>query len=86
MNANSAVVEAILALPAKLDPRRAGSGVKSRPRPAVLARDIDRPAAATNGGASRKRPVKRMPAAAQASLPASLAAYAAVRQRRCDRI
>jgi hypothetical protein len=87
-DANSAVVDAILALPAKLDPRRAASltalptSDRARALPA-LARDIDRLfAAATNGAASRKRPVERMPAAPQASLPALLAAYSAVRRRR----
>ena len=86
-DANSAVVDAILALPAKLDPRAPAltalpTSDRARTLPA-LARDIDRLfAAATNRAASRKRPVERMPAAPQASLPALLAAYAAVRRRR----
>jgi hypothetical protein len=87
-DANSAVVDAILALPAKLDPLRAAAltalstSDRARALPA-LARDIDRLfAAATNGPASRQQRVETTPAAPQASLPALLAAYAAVRQRR----
>jgi hypothetical protein len=77
-DANSAVVDAILALPAKLDPLRAAaltalpSSDRARALPA-LARDIDRLfAAATNGAASQQRRVENMPAAPQASLPALL--------------
>ena len=91
-DANSAVVDAILALPAKLDPLRAAAltalpaSDRARALPA-LARDIDRLfAAVTDGDASRKRRVENMPAAPKASLPALLAAYAAVRQRRRGRI
>ena len=91
-DANSAVVDAILAVPAKLDPLRAAAltalpaSDRARALPA-LARDIDRLfAAVTDGDASRKRRVENMPAAPKASLPALLAAYAAVRQRRCGRI
>jgi hypothetical protein len=87
-DANSAVVDAILALPAKLDPLRAAAltalstSDRARALPA-LAREIDRLfAATTNGGASRKRYVEKIPAAPQASLHALLAAYAALRQRR----
>jgi hypothetical protein len=58
---------------------------RARALPA-LARDIDRLSAATDGDASRNRRVENMPAAPQASLPALLAAYAAVRQRRRGRI
>jgi hypothetical protein len=85
-DANSAVVDAILALPAKLDPLRAAAltalptSDRARALPA-LARDIDRLCAATNGATSRKRCVETTPAP-QASLPALLAAYAAVYQRR----
>jgi len=91
-DANSALVDAILALPEKLDPLRAAAltalptSDRARALPA-LARDIDRLfAAVTDGDASRKRRVENMPAAPKASLPALLAAYAAVRQRRCGRI
>ena len=91
-DANSAVVDAILALPAKLDPRRAAAltalsaSDRARALPA-LAGEIDRLfAAATNGAASRKRRVEKAPAAPEASLHALLAAYAAVRQRRRGRI
>jgi hypothetical protein len=86
-DANSAVVDAILALPAKLDPLRAAAltalptSDRARALPA-LASDIDRLcAAATNGTTNRKRCVETTPAP-QASLPALLAAYAAVCQRR----
>ena len=91
-DANSAVVDAILALPAKLDPLQAAAltalstSDRARALPA-LAREIDRLfAAATNGAASRKRRVEKTPVAPEASLPALLAAYAALRQRRCGRI
>ena len=58
---------------------------RARALPA-LARDIDRLiAAVTDGDASQRRRVENMPAAPKASLPALLAAYAAVRQRRCGR-
>ena len=87
-DADAAVVDAILALPAKLDSLRAAAltalptSERARALPA-LARDIDRlSAAATNGGASRDRSAERMPAAPQASLPALLEAYATVRRRR----
>jgi len=89
---DDAVVDAILALPGKLDPLRAAAltalptSERARALPA-LAHDIDRlSAAATDGAASRKGRVERTPAAPQASLPALLAAYATVRQRRRDRI
>jgi len=91
-DANSAVVDAILPLPAKLDPLRAAAltalpCVRSRPRLPALPRDIDRLfAAATNGAASRKQRVETTPAAPEASSPALLAAYGALRQRRRDRI
>ena len=91
-DANSAVVDDILAMPAKLDPLRAAAltalptSDRARALPA-LARDIDRlSAAATDGAASRKALVERMPPAPPASLPALLAAYATVRQRRRGRI
>jgi hypothetical protein len=87
-DADAAVVDAILALQAKLDPLRAAAltalptSERARGLPA-LARDIDRlSAAATNGGASRERSAERMPAAPQASLPTLLKAYATVRRRR----
>jgi len=87
-DANPAVVDAILALPAKLYPLRAAAltalstADRARALPAV-AGEIDRLfAAATNGTTIRKRRVETTPAAPQASLPALLAAYAAVRQRR----
>ncbi len=88
---NAAVVDAILALPAKLDPRQAAvlTALPTSDRACALpalARDIDRLlAAVTEGDARRKRRVETMPAALKASLPALLAAYAAVRQRRRDR-
>ena len=87
-DANPAVVDAILALPARLYPLRAAvltalpTSDRARALPA-LAGEIDRLlAAATKGTTSRKRCVETTPAAPQASLPALLAAYAAVRQRR----
>ncbi len=90
-DANSALVDAILALPAKLDPLRAALTAlsvsdRARALPA-LAGEIDRLfAAATNGAASRKRRVEKAPAAPEASLHTLLAAYAALRQRRRGRI
>ncbi len=87
-DANPAVVDAILALPAKLYPLRPAAlttlstSDRARALPA-LAREIDRLiGAATKGAASRKRRVEKMPAAPQASLHALLAAYAALRRRR----
>ena len=87
-DADAAVVDAILALPAKLDPLLAAAltalptSERARALPA-MARDIDRlSAAATNKGAGRERSAERMPAAPQASLPALLEAYATVRRRR----
>src|SRR5208337_126771 len=72
----------------KLDPLRAAAltalpaSDRARALPG-LASDIDRLlAAVTEGDASRKRRVENMPAAPKASLPALLAAYAAVCQRR----
>ncbi len=91
-DANSAVVDAILALPAKLDSLRAAAltalptSDRARALPA-LAGEIDRLfAAATNGADSRNRRVEKIPAAPEASLHAVVAAYAAVRQRRRGRI
>ena len=90
-DANAAVVDAILALPAKCDPLRVAAltALPTSDRACALpglARDIDRLlAAVTEGDASQKRRVEKMPAASKASSPALLAAYAAVRQRRRDR-
>ena len=90
-DANAAVVDAILALPAKRDPLRVAAltALPTSDRACALpglARDIDRLlAAVTEGDASQKRRVEKMPAAPKASSPALLAAYAAVRQRRRDR-
>ena len=90
-DSNAAVVDAILALPAKLAPLRAEAltALPTSDRACALpalARDIDRLlAAVTEGDARRKRRVETMPAAPKASLPALLAAYAAVRQRRRNR-
>ena len=92
-DANSAVVDAILALPAKLDPAAGGGADGALMRPIAPAPCLRWPAKSIacspprrTGTTSRKRRVETTPAAPQASLLALLAAYAAVRQRRCGRI
>jgi len=87
-DANPALVDAILALPAKLDPRAPAltalpTSDRARALPA-LARAIDRLFAdPVAGSAGRKRRLRAPP---QASLPSLLAAYATLRRRRCDRL
>ena len=86
------VVDAFLALPAKLDPLRAValtalSCVRSRPRPACAGRRNRLPVRRRDRRGGQSKPARRKtPAAPRASLSALLAANPAVRQRRCGRI
>ena len=90
-DANSAVVDAILALPAKLDPLRAAALTALR-RPIAPAPCLRWPAKSIacspprRTGRQPKAVCRKTPVAPKASLPDLLVAYAAVRQRRRGRI